>query len=146
MPTLTAARGHKRGSSVRIDYNSIWNVCDLENISHGGQGEYSYVGKGGSTKEDIGTIRTVKALNPGRGLSSFEITVVDTGEWVDFIVSFNPGTSSPIENPLLGINCIQEQELSSFPGVFSHLLLRRKKQGPFHRHGKIKTEDSLTRD
>ena len=81
MPTLTAARGHKRGSSRNVDYDAVWEIGQPGNISHNGQGLYSYVGDGGSNEEDIGTIRTLRPLNPsGGGLSSFEIKIVDTGE------------------------------------------------------------------
>ena len=81
MPTLTAARGHKRGPSHKVDYDAIWEIGQPGNISHNGQGLYSYVGDGGSNEEDIGTIRTLRPLNPsGGGLSSFEIKIVDTGD------------------------------------------------------------------
>ena len=83
MPTLTAARGgHKRGSSQRsADFDAVWEIGQPGNVSHNGQGLYCYIGDGGSQEEDIGTIRTLRPLNPGGGgLSSFEIKIVDTGE------------------------------------------------------------------
>ena len=82
MPTLTAARGHKRGSSVKVDYDAIWELTNPGNISHDGQGVYSYVGNGGHSEEDIGTVRTLRPLNPSGGLSSFEVTIINTGEGV----------------------------------------------------------------
>lgn len=83
MPTLTAARGgHKRGSSQRsADFDAVWEIGQPGNVSHNGQGLYCYIGDGGSQEEDIGTIRTLRPLNPGGGgLSSFEIKIVDTGK------------------------------------------------------------------
>ena len=43
-------------------------------------GNYSYVGKGSDTEEDIGQLRTIYPLKPYPGLLSFEITIVDPGE------------------------------------------------------------------
>lgn len=48
-----------------------------------GDGCYSYVGKGSNTEEDIGQVRTIHPLKPYPGLSSFEVTLVDTGELVN---------------------------------------------------------------
>jgi len=80
MPTLTAARGHKRGSSVKVDYEAVWTINDPQNIAHEGQGLYLYTGTGAGREEDSGTVRTLKPLDPLReGITSFEITVVDTG-------------------------------------------------------------------
>lgn len=79
MPSLTEARAHKRGSSVKFDFNTVWEITDPSNIAHNGRGLYSYIGDGGSSEEDIGTIRTLQPLNPNGGISSFEITLLDTG-------------------------------------------------------------------
>ena len=80
MPTLTVARGRKHGS-VKADYEAVWEISDPRNVAHDGQGLYSYTGSGESNEEDIGTVRTVKPLDPLRGgITSFEVTVVNTGE------------------------------------------------------------------
>ncbi len=83
MPSLTTAKGRKRGSSVRIDYSAIWEVRVPANITDDGQGTYTYTGPGGSIQEDIGTLRTLKPLchmQQHEGMASFEITIVDTGK------------------------------------------------------------------
>ena len=80
MPTLTVARGRKYGS-VKADFEAVWDISDPRNIAHDGQGLYSYTGSGERNEEDIGTVRTLKPLDPLRGgVTSFEITIVNTGE------------------------------------------------------------------
>ena len=80
MPTLTVARGRKYGS-IKADFEAVWDISDPRNIAHDGQGLYSYTGSGERNEEDIGTVRTLKPLDPLRGgITSFEITVVNTGE------------------------------------------------------------------
>lgn len=80
MPSLNTVKKHR--STVRVNYDAIWEVRVPQNITHDGQGTYKYVGSGGSTQGDIGTIRTVKPLchrHQEEGLTSFEITILDTG-------------------------------------------------------------------
>ena len=84
MPTRRLARSKATSAiqQMKADYNAVWNIVDSTNISHDGHGGYSYTGAGGSSEKDIGTIRTHRPLDPYQrgGISSFEITVVDTGE------------------------------------------------------------------
>lgn len=83
MPTLKLARSKATTAiqQLQADYNAVWKVVDPTNILHDGHGAYSYQGAGGSSEKDIGTIRTHKPLDPSMrgGISSFEITIVDTG-------------------------------------------------------------------
>lgn len=83
MPTLKHARSKAATAlqQLKADYNAVWKVIDSNNIHHDGHGAYSYQGAGGSIEKDIGTIRTHKPLDPFQrgGISSFEITVIDTG-------------------------------------------------------------------
>lgn len=68
-------------ANVTADFNSVWGIVDQTNVSHDNHGVYSYIGAGGSSEEDIGSIRTLVPLDPimGEGMSSFEITLLDTG-------------------------------------------------------------------
>ena len=68
-------------SRLQGNFDAVWSISDpaSSSVSHDGQGVYSYIaGPGGS----IGSIRTIRPLDPLRkdGMSSFEVTIVDTGE------------------------------------------------------------------
>ena len=68
-------------SKLHGNFDAVWSTSDPSKVSHDGQGIYSYTGSGGNT-ESIGSIRTIRPLDPLRknGMSSFEVTIVDTGE------------------------------------------------------------------
>ena len=68
-------------TNITADFNSVWGIVDQTNVSHDSHGVYSYIGGGGSSEKDIGSIRTLLPLDPnmGEGMSSFETTILDTG-------------------------------------------------------------------
>ena len=81
MPTLKVARKQASNSTLKADFGSVWSVLDLKNICYEGQGLYSYIGDGGSDQDDIGQIKSKFPLDLNKmgGMSSFEITLTDTG-------------------------------------------------------------------
>lgn len=82
MPTLKVARRQASAPTLRADFGSVWSVLDSKNISFDGQGLYSYIGEGGVEQEDVGLVKTNFPLDPCRmgGVSSYEVTLTDTGE------------------------------------------------------------------
>ena len=83
MPTLKVARKQASSSaSIKLaDFGSVWSVLDLKNICYEGEGLYAYIGEGGADQDDIGLIKTKFPLDLNRmgGISSFEVTLTDTG-------------------------------------------------------------------
>ena len=71
-------------SKLHGNFDAVWSTPDPSKVSHDGQGVYSYTVAGGSGGDigNIGNIRTIRPLDPLRkdGMSSFAVTVVDTGE------------------------------------------------------------------
>ena len=78
MPTLKVARG--KSGAIKANFGAVWSIVNENNIIHEGQGLYSYVGGGGT--DHVGLIKTNNPLDPDRngGISSFEITLRDTGK------------------------------------------------------------------
>lgn len=68
-------------SKLHSNFEAVWSVLDPSKVTHDGQGLYSYTGAGG-TSENIGTIRTIRPLDPQHktGMSTLEVAIVDPGE------------------------------------------------------------------
>ena len=83
MPSLKTIGEQAAASASKVqgNFDAVWAAVDPSKVSHDGQGLYSYTGAGG-TSENIGTIRTVRPLDPQHknGMSTYEVTVVDPGK------------------------------------------------------------------
>ena len=83
MPSLKTIGKQAAASATKLhgNFEAVWSILDPSKVTHDGQGLYSYTGAGG-TSENIGTIRTMRPLDPQHkiGMSTFEVTIVDPGE------------------------------------------------------------------
>ena len=83
MPSLKTVGKQAAASASRLhgNFEAVWTIVDPSNITHDGQGQYSYTGAGG-TGENIGTVRTMRPLDPQHkiGMSTFEVTIVEPGK------------------------------------------------------------------
>ncbi len=89
MPNFKITQQHKAPVEPDTDiFNAVWRIVDPTNVSHDGHGVYSYIGEGGSSEKDIASIRTLIPLDPGKseGISSFEVTLLNTGEYMHVLV------------------------------------------------------------
>ena len=83
MPSLKTIGEQAAASATKLhgNFEAVWSVLDPSKVTHDGQGQYSYTGAG-RTSENIGTIRTIRPLDPKHksGMSTFEVTIVDPGK------------------------------------------------------------------
>ena len=82
LKTIGQQQAAASASKLHGNFDAVWLTSDPSKVSHDGQGLYSYIAGSGGNIENIGSVRTIRPLDPLRkdGMSSFEVTIVETGE------------------------------------------------------------------
>ena len=77
-------------SKFQGNFDAVWLTSDPSKVSHDGQGGYSYTARSGGNAENIGSMRTIRPLDPlhKEGMSSFAVTIVETGKQLHVYIMY----------------------------------------------------------